>query len=179
MKISMYNITVPVFIKSLNNLSALLDKAVIHSEEKKFNIENLLSDRLAPDQFDFTRQVQISCDTAKGAAAKLASIEAPKMEDIEKSIPELKARIEKTVDFLKSIKPEQIEGSEDKKVSISFMPGKWVSGFEYVSEIYLPNFFFHLTTAYSILRHRGVTIGKADYLGELSLKEEESNLKNN
>ena len=179
MKISMYNITVPVFIKSLNNLSALLDKAVIHSEEKKFNIENLLSDRLAPDQFDFTRQVQISCDTAKGAAAKLASIEAPKMEDIEKSIPELKARIEKTVDFLKSIKPEQIEGSEDKKVSISFMPGKWVSGFEYVSEIYLPNFFFHLTTAYSILRHRGVTIGKADYLGKLSLKEEESNLKNN
>lgn len=173
----MYNITAPVFIKSLNNLSALLDKAVVYSEEKKFNIENILFDRLAPDQFDFTRQVQICCDTAKGAVAGLASIESPKMEDVEKTVPELKIRIEKTVEFLKSIKPEDIEGSEDKKISIPFVLGKWVSGFEYISEIYLPNFFFHLTTAYSILRHRGVTIGKADYLGDLSLKEEEeSNL---
>jgi hypothetical protein len=169
----MYNITVPVFIRSLNSLLDMLDKAEGFATERKFDAENLLHDRLAPDQYDFTRQVQIACDAAKSTAARLADIESPKMEDVEKTIPELKERIKKTLDFLKSIRPEQIEGSEDKKISIWYMPGKWVTGFEYISEIYLPNFFFHLTTAYSILRHRGVNLGKADYLGELSLKEDE------
>ena len=95
------------------------------------------------------------------------------MPDTEKTVAELKARIDKTVEFLKTIKPEQIEGSEDKKIEIPFFPGKWATGFEYISEIYLPNFFFHVVTAYSILRHRGVPLGKADYIGQMSLKDVE------
>ncbi len=169
----MYNITVPVFIRSLTNLSLMLDKAQEFSEQKKFDVENLLNDRLAPDQYPLLKQVQIACDAAKGTAARLAGLEVPKFEEPLKTVSDLKQRIEKTIDFLRSIRPEQIEGSEDKKVPVWYMPGKWLTGFEYISEIYLPNFFFHVTTAYSILRHRGVNLGKSDYLGQLSLKEDE------
>lgn len=172
MKISMYNITVPVFIKSLSNMGSILEKAEKESSEKKLDLEHLLTDRLYPDQFNFTRQIQIACDNAKGTTSKLAEIDNPKMEDTEKTVEELKVRIEKTIDFLKTIRPEQIEGSEDKKIAIYSAPGKFLNGLEYVSKVALPNFFFHIVTGYSILRHNGISLGKADYLGELSLKDE-------
>jgi hypothetical protein len=172
MEISMYNVTVPLFIKALSNMSAILDKAVLYAEEKKFDVSYLLQSRLFPDQFPFIRQIQVASDSAKGAAARLAGIEPPKMEDNESTVEDLKKRIEKTIDFLKTITPEQINGSEDKKISIWFIPGKYLTGLEYITEMVLPNFYFHITTAYSILRHNGVSIGKSDYLGQLSLKEE-------
>ncbi|MGE5445731.1 MAG: DUF1993 domain-containing protein [Ignavibacteriales bacterium] len=172
MAISMYDITVPLFIKALSNMSAILDKAALYAEEKKFDISYLLHFRLFPDQFPFVRQIQIASDNAKGAAARLAGIEPPKMEDNETAVEDLKIRIDKTIDFLKTLRPEQINGSEDKKISIWFIPGKYLTGLEYITEMVLPNFYFHITTAYSILRHNGVSIGKMDYLGPLSLKEE-------
>jgi uncharacterized protein len=172
MEISMYNVTVPLFIKALSNMSAILDKAVLYAEEKKFDVSYLLQSRLFPDQFPFIRQIQVASDSAKGAAARLAGIEPPKMEDNESTVEDLKERIEKTIDFLKTLTPEQINGSEDKKISIWFIPGKYLTGLEYITEMVLPNFYFHITTAYSILRHNGVSIGKSDYLGQLSLKEE-------
>lgn len=168
----MYNMTVPVFIKSLSNLEAIIDKVEREASERKFDLEHLLTDRLYPDQFNFTRQVQIACDNAKGTVARLAGVEAPKMEDTEKTADELKGRIEKTIEFLRSVKPEQVEGTEDKQIPVYFAPGKYLTGLEYITEIGLPNFFFHLTTAYSILRHNGVALGKGDYLGALSLKDE-------
>jgi hypothetical protein len=170
----MYNITIPVFIKSLSSLSGILDKVESEAKEKGFDLAHLLTDRLYPDMYNFTRQVQIACDSAKGTAARLADIEAPKMEDSEKTVEELKNRIDATIEFLKTIRPEQIEGSEDKKIPIWYLPGKYLTGFEYISEMYLPNFFFHLTSAYAILRHNGINLGKGDFLGDLSLKEEES-----
>ncbi len=172
MEISMYNVTVPLFIKALSNMSAILDKAVLYAEERKFDLSILLQSRLFPDQFPFIRQIQVASDSAKGAAARLAGIEPPKMEDNETTVEDLKIRIDKTIDFLKSLTPKQINGSEDKKISIWFIPGKYLTGLEYITEMVLPNFYFHITTAYSILRHNGVSIGKMDYLGQLSLKEE-------
>ncbi len=172
MQLSMYNITVPLFIKSLSSISAILDKAALYAEEKKFDVSVLLQSRLFPDQFPFVRQIQIVSDSAKGTAARLAGIEPPKMEDNETTVEELKRRIERTIDFLKTIRREQIDGSEDRKIGIWFMPGKYLTGFEFLTEMALPNFYFHIATAYSILRHNGASIGKTDYLGELSLKDE-------
>jgi hypothetical protein len=168
----MYNVTVPLFVKALSNMSAILDKAAFYAEEKKFDVSYLLQSRLFPDQFPFIRQIQIASDVAKGAAARLAGIELPKMEDNETTVVELKKRIEKTINFLQTLKPDEIDGSEDKKISIWFIPGKYLTGFEYITEMVLPNFYFHITTAYSILRHNGVVIGKADYIGELNFKDE-------
>ena len=172
MQLSMYNITVPLFIKALSNMSPILDKAVLYAEEKKFDVSYLLQARLFPDQFPFVRQIQIVSDIAKGAAARLAGIEPPKMEDNETTVEDLKKRIERTIDFLKTLRPEDIDGSESRRISIWFMPGKYLTGLEFLTEMALANFYFHITTAYSILRHNGVSIGKTDYLGELSLKDE-------
>jgi hypothetical protein len=171
MKISMYNVTVPVFIKSLTNLSGIIEKAEKEATEKKFDMAHLLTDQLYPDQFNFTRQVQIACDAAKGLTYRLSDVEAPKLEDNEMSAGELRARIAKTIDYLKSIKPEQVEGTEDKQVPIYFAPGKFLTGFEAVTELYLANFFFHMVTAYAILRHNGINLGKGDYIGNLALKD--------
>ena len=172
MRLSMYNISVPLFIKALSNISAILDKAVLYAEEKKFDVSYLLQARLFPDQFSLLRQIQIASDVSKGAAARLAGIEPPKMRDTETTVEELKKRIERTIDFLKSLSPEGIDGSENRRIGIWFRPGKYLTGFEFLTEMALPNFYFHITTAYSILRHNGVNIGKTDYLGELSLKDE-------
>jgi hypothetical protein len=172
MTISMYDVTVPLFVKALSNMSAILDKVALDAEERKFDVSNLLHFRLFPDQFPFIRQIQTASDSAKGAAARLAGIGPPKMEDNENTIEDLKIRINKTIDFLQTLTPDQINGSEDKKISIWFIPGKYLTGIEYITEMVLPNFYFHITTAYSILRHNGVSIGKMDYLGQLSLKEE-------
>jgi hypothetical protein len=153
-------------------MSAILDKAVCYAEEKKFDVSYLLQARLFPDQFSFLRQIQIASDSAKGAAARLAGIEPPKMEDTETTVEDLKKRIERTIDFLETLRPEQIDKSESRKIGIWFRPGRYLTGFEFLTEMALPNFYFHITTAYSILRHNGVNIGKTDYLGELSLKDE-------
>ncbi|MEK7639514.1 MAG: DUF1993 domain-containing protein [Patescibacteria group bacterium] len=167
---NLYTITIPGMIKALESLSKLLDKAENHAGGKKTDVEHLLNDRLVFDQFPFVRQVQIACDNAKSVAAKLAEIENPKHEDTEKTIPELKARIEKTIAFLKSIKPSQIIGKENIKIPFQFAPGKYLTGFEHATEYIIPNFYFHMTTAYSILRKNGVDIGKTDYIN-LSLKD--------
>jgi uncharacterized protein len=134
----MYNLSVPVYNRFLKNLDSVLDKAAAHCEAKKIEPAALLQARLYPDMFPFTRQVQIACDFAKGATARLAGIEIPKFEDTEVSFADLKARIKKTLDFIATIKPEQMAQ---------------------------PNFYFHVTTAYAILRHNGVEVGKTDFLG--------------
>jgi len=166
MKISIYQASAPRFVNILGNLSAILDKAQAHVEAKKLDPLALTAYRLYPDMLPFTRQVQIACDTAKGAVARLAGVDVPKHEDVETSFPELKARIAKTVDFVKSFKPEQLDGAEDKNIHLK-LGTREVSftGMQYLFGHALPNFYFHVTTAYNILRHNGVELGKRDYLG--------------
>jgi len=163
---SMYEFLVPSANRMLGNLSALLDKAAAHAEAKKFDPANLLNARLAPDMFPFTRQVQIACDAAKGAAARLSGAEVPQHPDVETTIPELKARIAKTLDFVNSIDPAAFVGSEDRAITIK-TPTRELhfSGLNFLRDFVLPNFYFHITTAYALLRHNGVEIGKFDYLG--------------
>ena len=173
MQISMYTASVPIFIKFLGNLSSILDKGVLHATDKKIDMQFLLNDRLAPDMFPFIRQVQIACRTAIEASAGLAGVEKITFENTEKDVEELKARIDKTITFLKALNPEQFTGSEERPVSVYFMPGKHLPGIEYLTELALPNFYFHLTTAYAILRHNGVNLGKGDYIGSLAFRDSE------
>ncbi len=172
MQLSMYTITVPEFKRSLLALRAILVKAEAFVEEKKITDSVLLGAYLAPDQFSLVKQVQIACDNAKGTAGRLASVELPKMEDNEVTLKELEARIDKTIAFLDTLKPEQFEGSEERDIAIYFMPGKCLTGLEYVNTLGLANFYFHLTTAYSILRHNGMNIGKADFMGAVEFHDE-------
>jgi hypothetical protein len=167
MNISMYQASAPRFANSLKNLSTILDKAQAHCEAKKYDAAALASYRLFPDMFPLSRQVQSACDAAKGAVARLAGVEIPKHEDTEKTFAELKERIAKTIAFIESIKPAQIDGSEDKQVTIKRASGDvtW-TGMQYLCGQALPNFYFHVTTAYNILRHNGVEIGKRDYIGQ-------------
>lgn len=162
----MYDASVSVFNRTLTALSAILDKAAAHAEAKGFDPAILLNDRLAPDMFTLTRQVQIACDTAKGAGARLAGLEVPKHEDSEATVAELKARIAKTLAFVNGIPAAAFAGSEDRGVVLQ-MRKQTVEfvGRTYLFEHALPNLFFHVTTAYAILRHNGVEIGKGDYLG--------------
>src|ERR1700682_5606161 len=166
MKISMYQASAPRFANTLRNLSAILDKAQAHAEAKKIEPVVFTQSRLAPDMFALARQVQIACDSAKGAVARLAGVEIPKHEDTEQTFAELKARIAKTVDFIESAKPAQIDASEDREVVLK-LRGQDVkfNGLQYLLGFAYPNFYFHVTTAYNILRHNGVEIGKRDYIG--------------
>jgi hypothetical protein len=168
MTISMYDASTPSFVRLLNNLSGILDKAQSYAEAKKVTPEVLASARLFPDMFALTRQVQIACDFAKGAVARLAGIDIPKYEDSEQTLEELKARIAKTVAFIESVEACQINGSEEREISLK-AGGQDMSfkGQPYLLGFALPNFYFHLVTAYNILRHNGVEIGKRDYMGEL------------
>lgn len=175
---NLYTVTVPPMIKSLTALSGILDKLGVHAAGKQLEWhpagmqeEALLNSRLISDQFPFIRQVQVACDNAKGATARLAEIENPKFEDNEKTVEELKNRIDKTVAFMKTVKPEQIIGKENVAISLPFWQGKSLSAFDYVTEYLLPNFYFHVTTAYSILRMNGVDLGKSDYIGGLPFKD--------
>ena len=162
----MYEASVPRFAAMLRNLSAILDKAQAHCDARKIDPASLTSFRLFPDMFPFTRQVQVACDAAKGAAARLAGIDVPKHEDSEQSFVDLKTRIAKTLDFIESVKPAQLEGSEDRTVTIK-LRGEDVKfrGRQYLFNFAWPNFYFHVTTAYDILRHNGVELGKRDFLG--------------
>ncbi len=175
---NLYTVTLPVMAKALTALDKILDKVAAHAETKgserrpgSVHAEALLNDRLVFDQFPFHMQVRIACDNAKNGAARLAEVEAPKFEDNEKSVAELKARIEKTLAFLKTITPEQIIGKENIKVTLPYWKDKYLTGFDYAVEYLMPNFFFHYVTAYSILRKNGLNIGKADYAGGLPLKD--------
>ncbi len=167
MTISMYQASVPVFIRMLNNLAAILEKAVAHAEAKKIDPAVFFSCRLYPDMFPLSRQVQIASDTAKGGAARLSGSEPPKYEDIETNFPELIARLHKTVDYLKTVKPEQIDGSEQRSITLKVRNDTLtLTGIDFLLNRALPNLYFHVTTAYDILRHNGVEIGKKDYLGK-------------
>ena len=166
MSISMFQASAPRFANTLRNLAAILDKAAAHAEAKKIDPLALTSFRLYPDMFPLSRQVQIACDTAKVAVARLAGVEIPKHEDTEKTFEELKARIAKTLDFIATLKAAQVDGSEDKDIVLK-LQGKDVpfKGMQYLLGFAWPNFYFHCTTAYAILRHNGVEIGKRDIIG--------------
>lgn len=166
MTISMYSASVPVFRNMLGNLSHFLDKAQAHAEAKKFDPLVLTDYRLAPDMLPFRKQVQIACDAAKNGLARLSGVEAPKFEDTETSFAELKERIRKTIDYLDSVPRAKIDGCEEK--DITFPVGRettrTMKGEAYLLNWALPNLFFHVTTAYAILRHNGVELGKGEYL---------------
>ncbi len=166
----LYQLTIPTAIRALTQLSACLDKAVIHADAKKFEFSVLLNARLAPDQFPLTRQIQIACDTAKLGAARLTGREAPVHEDKEATLPEVKARIESVIQYLSTFKASDFAGAEERKVTTPRWEGKWLTGLEYAQLHVLPNLYFHITTAYSILRHNGVDVGKKDYLGVMPYK---------
>jgi uncharacterized protein len=166
MTLSMYQASVPAFLRILSNLSAILDKAASHATQHKIQPSVLLNTRLFPDMYPLVEQVQLASDFAKGAGARLAGIELPKFPDTEASFDELKARIAKTVDFLKTLKPVQIDGSEGRDITIPAGGNPHTfKGQSYLVHYALPSFYFHVTTAYAILRHCGVEIGKRDFLG--------------
>lgn len=174
---NLYTVTIPVMTKALRSLDTMLDKVAAYASAKAterrpaaYFEDALLHSRLIADQFPFVQQVQVACDNAKGAAARISGVEMPKYEDNEKTVAELKARVEKTLAFLATIAPEQVVGREETKITLPYWNDKYLTAFEYVTEYALPNFFFHLTTAYSILRKNGVDIGKNDYIGTLPLK---------
>ncbi len=166
MTISMFQASVPRFINVLGNLSNVLEKAQAFAEAKKLDPHTLPGSRLYSNMFPLSRQVQIACDTAKGLVAHLSGIEAPAFEDTEKTIPELQARIAKTIAFLQTATPAQIDGTEDKAI-VTRRGDKEThyKGMQFLLGHAVPNVYFHVTTAYAILRHNGVEIGKRDYLG--------------
>src|SRR5512141_2972149 len=168
MAISMYQVAVPVFVKTLGNLAAILDKGAAFAAAKKVDPSVLLGYRLAPDMLSLARQVQIASDHAKRAPARLAGIEAPVYEDNEASFADLNLRIARTIAFINTLQPGQIDGSEAREITLKIGGGsQTLSGQAYLLHNALPNFFFHVTTAYAILRHCGVEIGKKDFIGQI------------
>jgi hypothetical protein len=166
MTLSMYQASVPRFVNILGNLSNILDKAQAHVDAKKLDSAALTTYRLFPDMLPMTKQVQIACDTAKGVAARLAGVEIPAYEDSEKTLADLKTRIAKTIAFLQTMTPGQIDGTEDKEIVIKRGDKETrYKGMQFLLGHALPNFYFHVTTTYNILRHNGIEIGKRDYLG--------------
>lgn len=168
MSISMHSASVPIFVRMLGNINAWLDKAEAHAAAKKFEPSVYLSARLAPDMLPFTRQIQIASDSAKFGIARLAGIEAPKFEDNEASFADLRERIRKTIEFIQSVPAAQIDGTEEKDITVPRRAGPVVmKGEFYLKHFVMPNVFFHVTTTYALLRHNGVELGKNDYLGPL------------
>ena len=155
--------------QSLRNLETCFDKAEQHAAAKNFPVSILMTSRLAPDQHHFIYQVQSACDYVKGAAAWLSRQTPPKHEDTEQTIGELRERIRKTIAFVDSVKEAQYAGASERKVSLSWAPGKVIGGLDYLLQMTIPNTYFHITTAYAILRHNGVDVGKMDYLGSINL----------
>jgi hypothetical protein len=168
MSLSMYQASIPVMLQMFGSISAVLDKAAKYCEERKIDPALLAAYRLAPDMIPLSGQVQIMTDQAKGCAARLAGIDIPSYADTEKTLDELKARIEKTVAFVKSLTPEQVNGAEDREVVLKLGGGEMkFTGSQYFFHFFLPNFYFHATTAYDILRHAGLQIGKRDFIGSI------------
>lgn len=168
MSISMHSASVPIFVRMLGNINVWLDKAEAHAAAKKFEPSVYLAARLAPDMLPFTRQIQIASDSAKFGIARLAGIEAPKFEDNEASFADLRERIRKTIEFIESVPAAQIDGTEEKDITVPRRAGPVVmKGEFYLKHFVMPNVFFHVTTTYALLRHNGVELGKNDYLGPL------------
>lgn len=169
MALSIYDMSIPALVRGLNNLSGLLDKASAFAEAKKFDVSVLAQARLYPDMHPLIKQVQIACDTAKGAAARLAGVEPPSHPDTETSIADLKARIAKTLDFVNSIKAEQMLNAESRAIEMK-TPRTTLqfTGLSYLSGFVLPNLYFHISMVYALLRHNGVEIGKMDFLGPIT-----------
>ena len=166
MAFTIYDASIPPMTRMIENLLKIIDKAVAQAKQKDTSPDSLLDERLAPDMFPFTRQIQTVSDAAKGCAARLAGIAPPSMPDTETTMAELQARLSKTVDFLKSVNASQLAGAEDREIVIKFPQGEMkFTGRDYLTNFALPNFFFHVTTAYAILRHKGFEIGKMDFLG--------------
>lgn len=166
MALSMYQASVPVFVRMLGNLRVILERGSAYAESRKFDATLLADSRLFADMFPLVRQVQIATDGAKGCAARLAGIEPPKFDDTEKTMSDILARIDKTIAFLNSVKAEQVDGSEDRPITLTLRSGELkFDGQSFLLNFALPNFYFHITTTYNILRHNGVEIGKMDYLG--------------
>lgn len=168
MSISLYDVSIPIFTLSLSNLLVILDKAQSHAEAKKIDPKVIPQTRLIADMLPLTAQVQFACDAAKGAAARLAGVAVPKYEDTEATLAELAARVAKTLDFIKSVRPEQFQGAETREVAVQ-LPHTTLtfSGIHYLTNFALPNFFFHVTMAYALLRNNGVDLGKRDFLGPI------------
>jgi uncharacterized protein len=166
MTMSMYSASVPVFTRMLSNLSHFLDKAELSAAARKFETNVLVTARLAPDMLPFATQVRIACDAAKLTFARVGGLEAPKFEDNETTFAELKMRIQNTIDFIARVKPEDMNGKEANEVTFPAGPGKTrtLSGEDYLKHWATPNVYFHVTTAYNILRHNGVDLGKIDFL---------------
>ena len=165
MKISMYSMSLDTFLPNLANLSKLLEKAVAHATEKKFESAVLVNARLAPDMLPLSRQVQIACDIVKNGSARLAGQEAPRFEDNESTMDELLKRVARTIEYLKTIPAAAIDGSEDRDIKLPLRDRTLdMKGLPYLKNFVLPNFYFHIVTTYAILRHNGVELGKRDFL---------------
>lgn len=165
--ISLYQASTPVFIKFLNNLSEIMKKAEDSANERKIDLSVFVNARLAPDMFPLSRQIQIATDAAKGAVARLSGGDIPSFPDNETTWEQLQERIAKTISYLETVPADKIDGNEDRDIVITYPDGRKFEfkGLQFLTNRALPNFFFHITTAYDILRHNGVQIGKADYLG--------------
>jgi hypothetical protein len=164
----MYAMSVPVFVKTLGNLSSILDKAAAHAQAKKIDPAVLLAARLFPDMFALAKQVQVACDFAKGAVARLAGVEPPKDDDSERTFDDLKARIARTIEYVSGFGEAQFEGADEREVVLKIRDRTLsYRGLPYLAHVALPNFFFHVVTAYDILRHNGVELGKRDFIGQV------------
>jgi len=167
MTISMYQASVPVFLRMMNNLAGILEKGMAHAEAKKIEPEVLVNARLYPDMFPMLRQIRIATDAAMSGAARLAGMEPPAFENTETSFPELIGRVRKTIDYLNTFKPGQIDGSEGRQITLKLRDSTLtLDGQTFLLNRVLPNLYFHITTAYDILRHNGVELGKKDYIGK-------------
>jgi hypothetical protein len=162
---------IPQFAKMLRNLDNWLEKASAHAKAKSFEPNVFVQARLAPDQYPLVRQIQSACDAAKFAAAYLSAKEAPKHPDTEQTIPELRQRLQACISYLETVKESDLAGCDERKISPPWLHGKWVRGDQYVLQGALPNFYFHVTTAYAILRHNGVDLGKMDYIGAMPVRD--------
>ena len=166
---SLYEQTIPQFKNTLGQLEKWLDAAIEYAKTKSFDPAVLLGSRLAPDQYPLVRQIQSVCDTAKFTPARLTGKEPPKHPDTELTIDELRTRIRAVLEYLDSYKPAEFAGTETAKVALPWLPGKHVLGADYVNQLQLPNFYFHATLAYEILRHNGVPLGKSDFIGHMNV----------
>jgi len=166
---NIYDLTVPQLIKMLKNVDQWLVTTISHAEKKKFDVNNLMKFRLAPDQFALDKQLQTICDNAKFIAGRLTGKEWPAHPDTEAAFAELRTRIAAVVSYLEAFKPDDFAGAGDRKIVLPWMQDKWMTGDEYVAQFALPNFYFHAVTAYAILRHNGVELGKRDFLGNVPM----------
>ena len=171
MSLSLYDVSIPVYVRNLRNLAAILDKSVAHAGEKGVDLATLTDARLAADMHPFTRQIQMASDAAKGGAARLAGAEAPSMPDTETTFPELSERLAKTIAYLESIKADQVDGDDNRPIELKF-PGRTMTftARDFLLQFSLPNFFFHVVTAYDILRSQGAPLGKMDFLAAAQMQ---------